>query len=51
MKVSQRGSLQLTAGGDHVSGSPGPWILRHTYDALGRLIRAQRPIPGSAGQE
>ena len=35
------------------TGAPGDWILHHTYDALGRLIRAQRPIPaggGSGGQ-
>ena len=52
-KVSHRGTLQLDPGGVYDTGAPGDWILHHTYDALGRLIRAQRPIPaggGSGGQ-
>ena len=27
------------------SGTPGNWLILYTYDALGRLIRAQRPWP------
>ena len=48
VKVSHRGTLELYPDGSHDSGSPGAWILHHTYDALGRLIRAQRPIPSTS---
>ncbi len=31
------------------SGSPGNWLILYSYDALGRLIRAQRPWPSPGG--
>ena len=42
-------ALVLISACRHASGTVGPWIIHYTYDALGRLVRAQRPLTGFAG--
>ena len=49
MQVSEQGSVGYSinpnTGQGSYSGTPGNWLILYTYDALGRLIRAQRPWP------
>ncbi|MCB9844664.1 MAG: AHH domain-containing protein [Phycisphaeraceae bacterium] len=51
VQVSLRGSLAFDADGAIDSGAPGQWLIHFTYDGLGRLIRTQRPRPGTGGQQ
>ncbi|MCB9844668.1 MAG: hypothetical protein H6811_01595 [Phycisphaeraceae bacterium] len=51
VQVSERGSLAFDADGAIASGAPGQWLVHFTYDGLGRLIRTQRPRPGTGGQQ
>ncbi len=45
IQVNQRGTLTFDPSGVITGGTPGPWVVHFTYDALGRLVRRQAPWP------
>jgi YD repeat-containing protein len=45
IEVRRKGTLSFDANGKPSGGVAGARIIHYTYDGLGRLIRAQRPMP------